>query len=571
MMQFDRIDRKSRHLPFIERRPYKPFNIPVVESRLRPIITSGDAWNIGETAPVSLNFKRLEITFKSLPEHQQSDLFETTPTDEEDDGSQQASHLIPDELLNNLKHFFARELPGKSPLTIKNTFEAVSRFLLQCSWRDLDDESLTDLLSDQLVEYIYLNRTQWDEHALNALRYWYRRSYVMGLSSFDYQTAQALGMFRFRGNLKGADVLSYFPHRSPLRAQELEALNQVLRECRIDVDHDCYRGLLSVWLFITLGLRSKQLVLLMNSDFLVNVDEQTGTRTYVLNVPSVKKRHELPRSRFKSRQLPTFIGEMLEKFIRYKEAELAKASAMCADFGHHLLPFAQQPIFEISRLKLKRRYQDGKVHRPYVQTLPSESVIPMLRKLFGVINVARARESKAPFDIKITPRRLRKTFATKAAALGVPIVELAELLDHEDLQHVMVYYQLGMPFAQKLDLVFQEQFKDILSYFRGQISLNTLIDKTVPNTVFGPDKLRRLVGIGMCAKGAPCDLTPPNACYVCPKFEACNDSKRHREVLDSMKTDVKISFGDDAPPELFNAPHIKACEELVNTLEARHE
>lgn len=135
----------------------------------------------------------------------------------------------------------------------------------------------------------------------------------------------------------------------------------------------------------------------------------------------------------------------------------------------------------------------------------------------------------------------------------------------------MVYYQLGLSFAQKLDRVLQEQFKDILSYFKGQISLTTLISQTVPNTVFGPDKLRRLVGIGMCAKGTPCDLTPPNACYVCPKFEACNDPTRHREVLDSMKADVKVCFGEDAPPELLNAPHIKACEELVNTLEARHE
>lgn len=573
MMQFDRFARSSerevRSLPFIERRPYTPFNIPVVQARLRSVDTSRDVWKIGETESEVLNFERL-MTKVNTPKNLQRDLLDVD-AEYEHEVSAQTGTQLPDELLSNLKYFLARQLPGKSPLTVGNMFSAIVYFLSQCDWEDVGDESLTDVLSEQLIDYIYVNRSQSDEYALNALRYWYRRSYRMGLSTFEYQTAQALGLFKFRGNLKGADILSYFPHRSPLTAQELDALNQVLREAKIDVTHDCYRGLLSAWLLISLGVRSKQLVLLMNSDFLINVDQYSGEKTYVLNVPSVKKRHELPRSRFKSRQLPMFLGEMLEKYMLHKESELAGVSAMFADFGGHIPPFAKQPIFAISRWKIKKRYEEGLVHQPYVQTLPSDSVQKMLKKMFGVINTVRVREGKMPFDLKITPRRLRKTFATRAAATGVPIIELAELLDHEDLQHVMVYYQLGLSFAQKLDRVLQEQFKDILSYFKGQISLTTLISQTVPNTVFGPDKLRRLVGIGMCAKGTPCDLTPPNACYVCPKFEACNDPTRHREVLDSMKADVKVCFGEDAPPELLNAPHIKACEELVNTLEARHE
>ncbi len=573
MMQFDRFARSSerevRSLPFIERRPYTPFNIPVVQARLRSVDTSRDVWRIGETASEVLNFERL-TTKVNPPKNLQRDFFDVDVEDEHEVSAQTATPL-PDELLNNLKYFLARQLPGKSPLTVGSMFSAIVHFLSQCDWEDVGEESLTDVLSEQLIDYIYVNRSQSNEYALNALRYWYRRSYRMGLSTFEYQTAQALGVFKFRGNLKGADVISYFPHRSPLTAQELDALQQVLREAQIDVSHDSYRGLLSAWLLISLGLRSKQLVLLMNSDFLINVDQHSGEKTYVLNVPSVKKRHELPRSRFKSRQLPTFLGEMLEKYMHHKESEMAQLSAMFADIGGDIPPFAKQPIFAISRWKIKKRYEERLVHLPYLQNLPSDSVQKMLQKMFGVINTARVREGKMPLDLKITPRRLRKTFATRAAATGVPIIELAELLDHEDLQHVMVYYQLGLSFAQKLDRVFQEQFKDILSYFKGQINLTTLISQTVPNTVFGPDKLRRLVGIGMCAKGAPCDLTPPNACYVCPKFEACNDPTRHREVLDSMKADVKVCFGEDAPPELLNAPHIKACEELVNTLEACHE
>ncbi|MBY0418170.1 MAG: site-specific integrase [Pararheinheimera sp.] len=191
--------------------------------------------------------------------------------------------------------------------------------------------------------------------------------------------------------------------------------------------------------------------------------------------------------------------------------------------------------------------------------------------LLGAVNNQRRACKKMPLTFKITPRRLRKTFATNAAAMGVPMVELAELLDHEDLQHVMVYYKLGLEFATKLDKVMEEQYQDILTYFRGEISLKALVDKSLPTAIFGPDRLRKLVGIGMCAKGAPCNLTPPNACYVCSKFEACNDPNIHREVLEGMQSDIQFQFGDDAPPGLFNAPHISACQQLIEQLEKNHD
>ncbi|MFC4653940.1 site-specific integrase [Rheinheimera marina] len=567
-------EKRARVLAFVERKPYTPFTIPVVDARIRVVDTSSSRWNIGETSPILLNFSR----FKG------------------------ESCLIAAEFVDSLKFFFARELPRKSPLTCYGMFNLIFDFLSSYNWEEADGESLTELLSDNLIDYIYAKRMLADESNLSGLRYWYHRSYLMGLPGFDQQTAKALTVFRFKGNLKGLDVLSYIPNRSPLTAQELNALKQALNEAAsyIKPKSQVFANLVCMWLVITLGIRSRQLALLMRSDFLVNVDLQTGQRTYQLSVPSVKKRFETPRLRFQLRTLPTFLGKLLEQHLALagggsqltlldgdagdqanqasQASEVLTSTSGCVSLTSQQVmeankreesyarKLATQPIFPIE--KVERRQTTQSVHKSYLHTSSSGRFSLMLHQLMDTIDKYRAKTGKPLLNLVVTPRRLRKTFATHAAAMGTPIVELAQLLDHEDLQHVMVYYQLGMSFAEKLDQVFQEQFKDILAYFKGSINLADLIDKSAPNTVFGPDKLRRLVGIGMCAKGTPCDLTPPNACYVCPKFEACKDPKLHRDVLESMKEDVKACFGEDAPPGLFNAPHIRACEELTIKLES---
>lgn len=518
--------RRARVSVFVERKPFTPFSARAVKSRLRLIDTSSDRWHVGEDSPLSIDFSVVATADSQL--------------------SQMVVH--------QLKTFVARELPHKSPTTVFNAMTFIRAFFRSFEFEDLDEERLDEVIADNLLYYIHANRSAGDESNLSVLRYWYHRSYLMGLEGFNQETAQALSMFRFRGNLKGEDVLSAIPGRGPLSAYELKALKEALREFEPSVS--TLPGLIFVWLLITLGLRSSQAALLLRSDFAVHVDEASGYRTYILNVPSVKKRYALPRTYFKQRTIPSFLGEMIERYLLDTQSKNG-----CGQDN------VNAPLFSLSEDRPRR---SGIVCEQYAQARGRSGMSNLHRALLEAINNQRESCQKTPITFNITPRRLRKTFATNAAAIGVPMVELAELLDHEDLQHVMVYYKLGLEFATKLDKVMEEQYRDILTYFRGEISLNALVDKSQPNTVFGPARLRKLVGIGMCAKGAPCNLTPPNACYVCPKFEACNDPNIHREVLESMESDIKFQFGDDAPPGLFNAPHISACQQLIAQLEKNH-
>lgn len=85
---------------------------------------------------------------------------------------------------------------------------------------------------------------------------------------------------------------------------------------------------------------------------------------------------------------------------------------------------------------------------------------------------------------------------------------LMELLDHDDLQHVMIYYKLGANFAIKIDKVYREQFGTMFDYFRGKITLEEFSAANKHKQVFGPDNLRRLVGIGFCGKSGRCRKIP---------------------------------------------------------------
>ncbi len=518
-------DRRARISVFVARKPFTPFTAKTVKARMRVIDTSSDRWHIGEDFPLSIDFSVIATA-----------------------DSQFAQMIV-----HQLKAFVARELPHKSPITVFNAMNFIRGFLRSFEFEDLDEESLDEVISDNLLQYIQANRSVGDESNLSVLRYWYHRSYLMGLQGFNRETAQAISILRFRGNLKGTDVLSVTPGRGPLTAQELKALKDALQE--FEPSTKTLPGLIFMWLLISLGIRSSQAALLMRSDFAVHVDGNSGSRTYILNVPSVKKRYALPRTFFKQRVIPIFLGEMIERFLSSTQSQVGS--------GHH-----DGPMFVLSDEQARR---SGIVCEQYLQALGRMGMSNLYKTLLEALNHQRRSCQKMPLTFKISPRRLRKTFATNAAAMGMPMVELAELLDHEDLQHVMVYYKLGLEFATKLDKVMEEQYHDILTYFRGEISLKALVDKSLPAAVFGPDRLRKLVGIGMCAKGAPCNLTPPNACYVCPKFEACNDPNIHREVLESMEADIKFQFGDDAPPGFFNAPHISACQQLIAQLEKNHD
>lgn len=505
------------------------FNKPHVLSRSRQIDTSGDVWEIGESHPVSLNWS----SFSELPT----------------------------ELVSQIKYAFECILVTLAPDTVRGCFDSLRLFFSSIDYWGNDD-SVSAQLTEYLFDYIITHRNSSDETGLNILRLWYIRSYYLALSLFKRSTCQMLSRFTFKGNMKGVDVLTYMEGRSPLRSDELDRLRKALSALRASMTpHDVlFPELVVVWLYVVLGVRPRQLLLLMTCDFAVHIDQSNGQKTYMLNVPSVKKRYSLPRQQFKTRVLPVFLGELIEQLITVQYRDLFSAEGLPSSDS--------QPIFRAKAAAAGRREREatferfeGTAERGFFEDAPAT--------IINYIDSKRVSKGQAPLNMKLTPRRLRKTFATHAASMGTPSYALMELLDHDDLQHVMVYYQLGVAFALKVDAVYQKQFSSHLEYFEGKITLAELVDRNNLRVVFGPDSLKKLVGIGLCAKQEPCSLQPPYSCYSCNKFEASDNISVHQEVLDAMREEIRQKFGDDAPPGFYAAPHMKACSELVEQLEVR--
>lgn len=507
---------------------HRLFTDTQIKARSRLVDTSGEQWDIGEDNSVLINFNLID---------------QDNP-----------------ELLDQVKYLCARFVKSKSPTHALSVFKHVYDFLNSCEVLDDEEgESLADALADEILGYFASNRKLHGEDKLSRLRLWYRLGVKFKLPMFQREVGYALRRLKLAGNIKGLDVLVHIEGKSPLTSNKLSALRRLLQDYagHFAVGDTYYWKLAATWVFLTLGIRTKQLRLLMAQDLAVNIDRETQRKTYLLNVPSVKKRHEKPRTRFKSRPIPVFLGEMLEALKNYNIQWLTNNGF---DVDASAIPLFMPTTNHHFR-------KSGSRIALYEHCFCTVTVSKAPDQLLERLNEIQAKAGMNTLDLKINPRRLRKTFATHAAACGTPATMLMELLDHEDMQHVMVYYKLGANFAIKINRVYREELGDLLDCFQGKISLRELADSNKNEQVFGPANLRKLVGIGFCVTDGRCKLAPPYSCYTCRKFEACKDIKVHREVLDVMIDDINQLFENNVAPGKYEMEHISACKSLITQME----
>ncbi|MDN3632567.1 tyrosine-type recombinase/integrase [Vibrio lentus] len=514
--------------------PYLPlFTDLKIKSRLRVVDTSTEEWDIGESEAMLLNFNLLETDNAALRDQ--------------------------------VKYTISWFIKGKSPGHARSIFRAVKDFLNSCEHFDESGAELAEALADELLYYFANKRKSSGEDALSLVRLWYQRGVALKVPIFQKNVGDALEQLKLKGRTKGLDILVNIPGKSPLTSNKLADLRLSLQRYadRFEVGTAAYWRLAATWLFITLGIRPKQLRLLMVCDFAVNIDSATKRKVYLLNVPSVKKRLEAPRSRFKSRSIPVFLGEQLEKLIAFNLYWLEERNIQ---YSETELPL----FFSEPTLAPHLGRKEGAKTEQFKLTFGSLAISTSTQKTIDLLNKYHFASGLPTFDEPITPRRLRKTFATHAAACGTSAMMLMELLDHEDLQHVMIYYKLGANFAIKIDQLYREQFGTMFDYFQGNITLEAFSSANKNKQVFGPDNLRRLVGIGFCGKNGRCRKVPPYSCYTCIKFEACNDKQVHNEVLEGMLEDVGELFKYEVAPGKYEMEHINACRSLIERLDTEN-
>jgi hypothetical protein len=199
---------------------------------------------------------------------------------------------------------------------------------------------------------------------------------------------------------------------------------------------------------------------------------------------------------------------------------------------------------------------------------------------FLVANYGREKNLRVPgggdSSFEIYPRRLRYTFACRLAAQGAPPKLIAELLDHSDLQHVMVYVKTAGNMAGRLSAALDAQMRPMVDMFMGRII--KIDEDAVANDPGAqiPGKTFRgiqLGGIGVCGSGSLCKLLPPLTCYVCEHFHPKLNAP-HREMLEAAhqirKVYVSKNNASNAGLELVDkvVAHIQAVIEATENLEA---
>ena len=388
------------------------------------------------------------------------------------------------------------------------------------------------------------------------LRAWYRWcvDYLPDLG-FDADEAYQWELVRVPGNEKGVAVRTEDPEGGPLNDAELILLRRALQTDKsMHPEHVQQRA--AVWLSLAYGRNPANFVQLRVGDF-TNIPEAGPEQIWTLNIPRIKKRRRA-RADFKN---------------EYVDASLAKVLKELIEFGHQGRGeyLYDRPLF--TRSLPRARLLNTAMHEWAWHLLSGEfTMLVQDAVLRYAIISPRAGEPMA-----ITTRRLRYTFATNRVREGVSAWDLAEALDHGDLQHVRVYFDAKSTVVERLDRAAAEEIAAKLHLFKGTIV------KSSNEAVNGKDPTRRirivpelmtpdlhLADLGVCGKQEFCNLYPPYSCYPCDRFQPLSDSLAVHEMVLEFLIERRERLRNDPIESSRIATQLDevvyACAELVKRL-----
>lgn len=356
-----------------------------------------------------------------------------------------------------------------------------------------------------MLQHLARLRGIGNEWRYHYVRDWYRWCFDQSISGLDEaEVLYELVSLRIPGNRKGEAVLSEDPDDGPLDEIEEIALRAALQR---DSGSLVERTL--TWMFLALGCNPKNLVHLQEADLAsIGTDEHVY---YTLSVPRIKKGVQ-PRAVLKSRKLDPALAALIMQLIE-RNANLEIPNGFF------------RPLF--ARTKPRRDCLGTDIEK-YAYHFTSHDLRTMLSSYVERLRVISHRTGK---PLRVSPRRLRYTFATRKVQEGCSMESLADLLDHTDLQNVMVYYA-GTSVTKRLDEAFAVSVAPLVNRFMGRV---------VPcesEALNGGGRVKaqamgRIKNIGTCGSTSLCTLYPPYSCYLCPVFQPWRDAP-HREVLNDL-------------------------------------
>ncbi|MFH1493344.1 MAG: site-specific integrase [Pseudomonadota bacterium] len=366
-------------------------------------------------------------------------------------------------------------------------------------------------------------------YRLHRLRAWFSwAADILPELGFSEEYALELNRIYVPGNVKGRAVEIEDDEGGPLSEEEVRALRIALDQDKAsERQHVMQRA--AVGLGLAFGRNPANYVLLREMDFWDELECVTAQEAEIqvepewrLNIPRIKKRGVAARGQMQTeyvdRRVARYICDLIETnkyidtgkrpralFMR-EEADDRRAGTGVDEFSFHLT------VADF-------RYLVG-----------------AFAKRLGVVS------PRTGMPLKLTPRRLRYTFATIMVELGVSPKALARMLDHSDTQHVQVYFALkGLRLTRHLDKAAALKLAGFFQLFKGKIVDSDLEalngdDPTKKMYFTATEDPSRATKVGVCGKKPLCLLDPPFSCYLCALFQPYREAD-HEGVLDTLLTE----------------------------------
>jgi integrase len=378
-------------------------------------------------------------------------------------------------------------------------------------------------------------RNRWYMSTLAAfLRLWHS----LGYHGVPDSVEKILDELSPGTNASGEAVLTHDPSKGPLSDAELEGLIAALNRS-FERGNTELESFVLVWILLATGRRPVQLAALKLKDFTIQTSDD-GTRFYWLDVPRAKQQGLSIRASFRRFKLPPQVGELVEILRSYRRT-------VDPQRGDDAAMFAGSE--EGGGPGLEGHLTSTGVERRLVSTVKK-------------LNVISPRTGE---PLHVTPRRLRYTIGTRAAAAGGNEFEIAELLDHSTSETARIYVKASPQMLERIDRAIAEQLAPFAQAFagvlvdqetdarRGQDPNSRIIDPTVSE---GP--------VGTCGTFSFCALSAPIACYTCIHFQPWLDGP-HEDVLDDLlaKRQSQIDRNGDIRIASINDRTILAVTRVV--------
>jgi integrase len=442
--------------------------------------------------------------------------------------------------------FLAGHLAAKKPRTCDNLARCFKRFGgywetthpgTPLDWAEVTLEDLHGFLRFGLA-------TSDKGNDFSRIRSFYRwGAYVLEAPEFDKRLAMKLQSMTAIGNKKGEAVASWDPVKGPLTEDEVVLVLRAL-----DAGVGTPEERITWMVLLELGLRPGELALLRGKHLkktetkVVEAGGDPVTRTYYhLEVPKLKDRAGAA-DYWKLRPISERLGREIEA------AGLA----------------LEEPI--VSK----------------VQNTGHAGAAALLRSFVRRADIVSPRTGEL---LHISSRRLRYTLATRVALEGGSRVQIAEILNHTDLQNVEVYIQAARQQMDQVDQALEDSdYKPVVERFAGRITdredpepVPGIPKRTIPGTSAQLPVLSQPVGsVGVCGRDVRadglCKLAPPLSCYLCDQFVAFTDAP-HGVIADRIEELVLFDHNSGAdrriPRQLLET--LQAIRELEAQIAATKE